>query len=657
MSIEVKDISVVVQGAIDVLNTPLCLVSIRKHLPNAEIIVSTWEGSCVETLDCDVLVTSKDPGGFQDKKRSDFINNLLRQLVSTQNGLKKASRKYILKMRSDLIFDTADLLTHFDRFKEFNDEYRVVKSKIIAPTFFTKKYVTTDGGAVVQFVPFHLSDWLLFGLKEDIVDVYDVPLPSEPSNADYFYNNSYAADKIDVFKAAHQYAPEQYIMYHWVKKYFKDVTFDHYMDYSYKNRSFYERFVDNNFVILSPETLGFKCNKEPYRSWCADATLLPEHISLGLYNEETYKEDYNKFCKKGDVAPIKVSIIIPVYNCEKYIEKCLYSVTGQTLTDIEIICVDDGSSDNSLDVIKKIQEADRRITIVSNEKNRGQSYSRNKGIEIAKGDYIGFVDADDWVDSNYFEVLYESAIQHGADIAQCSYKMVYPDRVVPFFYDREMKLLDSSKRDFNRLLMIYNSGVVVNKVYKKSLLIKNNIRFIEGMYWEDNPFVMDASLKANNIIFAEGIYYYYLQREKSTVYSRSKKLHLDFCESARHILDRLHSNMERFPKKDYVEFIGLSFSHRLDVAIRDAKLDGCFTTDELIEFTKCIDGIRNDFRYKTTAQKLKIGKHVAKLDKHINNFITPVKRFVRWGLEPASILFYTIKIAFKVLINFRDLLR
>lgn len=113
---------------------------------------------------------------------------------------------------------------------------------------------------------------------------------------------------------------------------------------------------------------------------------------------------------------IKVSVIIPVFNTEKYISKCLSSLVNQTLDDIEIICVNDGSTDNSLEIIEKIANNDARIKII-NQEHKKQGAARNSGLKIAEGEYIGFVDSDDWIDLNYYEMLYNTAKKYDADIA------------------------------------------------------------------------------------------------------------------------------------------------------------------------------------------------------------------------------------------------
>lgn len=111
----------------------------------------------------------------------------------------------------------------------------------------------------------------------------------------------------------------------------------------------------------------------------------------------------------------KVSVIIPVYNTEKYLRKCLDSVCNQTLSDIEIICVNDCSPDNSLEILNEYAQKDNRIKVINFEENKGVSIARNTGIDSATGEFIGFVDADDFVDLDFYEKLYNKATETGAD--------------------------------------------------------------------------------------------------------------------------------------------------------------------------------------------------------------------------------------------------
>ena len=125
----------------------------------------------------------------------------------------------------------------------------------------------------------------------------------------------------------------------------------------------------------------------------------------------------------------KISVVIPVYNTEKYIERCIYSILNQTYKDLEIICVDDGSTDKSGDILDRLSKEDSRIR-VKKKKNEGVSVARNTALIEAKGDYIGFVDSDDYVDPRYYEVLSEALNSGHIDIVTCNYFIDYVGNIV-----------------------------------------------------------------------------------------------------------------------------------------------------------------------------------------------------------------------------------
>ena len=121
---------------------------------------------------------------------------------------------------------------------------------------------------------------------------------------------------------------------------------------------------------------------------------------------------------------IKVSVIVPIYNVEKYLRKCLDSLVNQTLKDIEIICINDGTKDNSVNIVNEYLQKYPNVILI-NQENQGLGMARNNAMKHAKGDYIAFVDSDDWVDLNMYEVLYNKAIETNADIVECDYRMVF----------------------------------------------------------------------------------------------------------------------------------------------------------------------------------------------------------------------------------------
>jgi glycosyltransferase involved in cell wall biosynthesis len=181
---------------------------------------------------------------------------------------------------------------------------------------------------------------------------------------------------------------------------------------------------------------------------------------------------------------ISVSIIIPIYNCAQYLEKCLNSVINQTLKDIQIICINDGSIDKSLEILNEFLKKDKRIEIINLNFNRGQSYARNQGLENAKGDFIGFVDADDFVDLDYFEKLYNEAIKNDCEIVMAGIRL--------HKRSGKTKIIDNFKNkiliDVNEKISHLNNGSTCTKIFSHNLISKYNIKFPEDLIYEDNVF-------------------------------------------------------------------------------------------------------------------------------------------------------------------------
>lgn len=224
---------------------------------------------------------------------------------------------------------------------------------------------------------------------------------------------------------------------------------------------------------------------------------------------------------------IKVSVIIPVHNAEKYLNKCLDSILKQTLRDIEIICINDDSTDKSLKILEQHQNDDSRIKII-NTKCHCSGGARNKGLEIATGEYVGFVDADDWIDNDYFEKLYNLAINESSDIAATSSVKVMRDNKI--IYEKYMGAT-SLKNPVDSLLKkancITTTGVCCNKIYKASMLKEHNIKFLElNNPSEDNYFNACSIIAANKLIFLDDSSYYYNYVEVSQ--TKKKKTKKDF---------------------------------------------------------------------------------------------------------------------------------
>jgi len=219
------------------------------------------------------------------------------------------------------------------------------------------------------------------------------------------------------------------------------------------------------------------------------------------------EENYNV-----SISP-KVSVIVPVYNVEKYLEKCLESLINQTLNEIEIIVVNDGSTDNSLNIIEKYAQKDYRIKII-NQKNQGLSGARNSGFKLARGEYISFIDSDDWVDNDFLEKLYNSAISNNVSIAISTIIRKREKTQKYRVHYTEEKIYETLEDKIN-ICNIPTCCYVWNKLYKKSLL--ENSEFTVGRFYEDVLWTPEIIKKADKIITVPNTNYYYRVNNSSIV--------------------------------------------------------------------------------------------------------------------------------------------
>ena len=216
-----------------------------------------------------------------------------------------------------------------------------------------------------------------------------------------------------------------------------------------------------------------------------------------------------------------ISVIVPVFNAEKYLQKCLFSLINQSLKELEIIVVNDGSTDNSEKIISLFAEHDARIIIV-NQKHKLQGSARNNGLRHVKGEYTGFVDSDDWVDEDYFEKLYSSAKKFDSDIALATN--------IRIGNGKAKKRLNIAKEEFITNLQgkfdvcyLWKDSCPTNKIYKTEFLRCNNILFPEGVYCEDKLFSTMAIYYSNGIVTVPGTFYYYFRNPDSTSHNKSVK--------------------------------------------------------------------------------------------------------------------------------------
>lgn len=242
---------------------------------------------------------------------------------------------------------------------------------------------------------------------------------------------------------------------------------------------------------------------------------------------------------------IAISIIVPVYNSEKYIDRCLESLVNQTLNNIEIIIVNDNSNDNSLVKINTYIDKYDNITLINKKTNEGVSKARNDALKVAKGKYILFVDSDDTIDYSTCNILYNTATQDDIDIIMFNFKYVYLNNKQ---IASKMNLVDdkvySSIDMVKEILTTRNNvqGYICNKFYKKDILISNRIRFREDIkLYEDYLFNIEAFLVSKSIKYLDLDLYYYLQHSNSSI----RKIDIENTKNVYKIINTIKANLEK----------------------------------------------------------------------------------------------------------------
>lgn len=206
-----------------------------------------------------------------------------------------------------------------------------------------------------------------------------------------------------------------------------------------------------------------------------------------------------------------ISVIIPVYNVEKYLCQCLDSVINQTYKNLEIILVDDGSTDDSGKICNEYAKRDRRIIVV-HKNNGGLSDARNAGIDICKGEYVSFVDSDDWLDLDMYEIFISKIIEHNADIVSCGYVLEFANK--KFNCNLANIIIDGNDKVLQNLFYNKNfPNAVWGKVYNKNIFEK--LRFPIGKIYEDMLIKYDILKKSQKVVILKSTFYHYRQRSNS----------------------------------------------------------------------------------------------------------------------------------------------
>lgn len=270
-----------------------------------------------------------------------------------------------------------------------------------------------------------------------------------------------------------------------------------------------------------------------------------------------------------------ISVIVPCYNCCTTVERCLESILRQTFENLEVIAVDDGSQDNTLAVLEKIQKKDSRLSILR-QSNEGPSSARNHGMKHAKGEFIAFVDSDDWVDENIYSKMLESARENSSDMVICNYAYIYPDgesheclHMLSSMYCGHKDIVQGVIRRF------YNgdpTGLAspFNKLYRREFLEKHGLRFDSAYYkGEDWWFNLKCFEQADRISTLPDVLYFYWQGSTDNLMKKMElRLYEEWKYSKQYLIEK---NKEYgFSIDNHLQYRDMLFNvHSLLLALRN----------------------------------------------------------------------------------------
>lgn len=270
-----------------------------------------------------------------------------------------------------------------------------------------------------------------------------------------------------------------------------------------------------------------------------------------------------------------ISIIVPIYNTEKYLKRCINSIIEQSYRNIEILLIDDGSTDNSFEICNELKRKDNRIKVFRKE-NEGVSATRNLGIKYSNGKYICFIDSDDWIEKKYIQILKDSIISY--DLSACKYQLIDDKNNKKVCkIDKSFSLNVGETLDilfYNGNYKISYQGYIFNKLFKKDIIEKYNIKFDENIYYnEDRLFVFQYIIHCtNNIFFSNYIGYNYYQRVNSAMNQKkyTKKMYTEFIAFEKMITIASNSQYKHISELIKNEYV----NHSLNMFIRYYKENG-----------------------------------------------------------------------------------
>ena len=269
-----------------------------------------------------------------------------------------------------------------------------------------------------------------------------------------------------------------------------------------------------------------------------------------------------------------VSVIVPFYNVENYIEKCLNTLVHQTLEDIEIILVNDGSQDRSMVVVKKfLEQYPDKITYLEKE-NGGLSDARNYAIPYAKGEYIAFLDSDDYVEKTMYKDMYELAKKEDSDMVECNFYWEYPDKK-----KEDIGVVYNGKKEMLEKVRV----VAWNKLIKKEVLEKSKVTFPKGYRYEDVEFTYKLIPYLDKISFLKKPCIHYIQREGSISNNQNER-NKEIFDVLEHVIDFYKENDLYDEYKDELEYIYIRYAFCSSL-LRTVKIKDEFVQRKLLDLT------------------------------------------------------------------------
>lgn len=298
-----------------------------------------------------------------------------------------------------------------------------------------------------------------------------------------------------------------------------------------------------------------------------------------------------------------ISVIVPVYKVELYLSRCVDSIIDQSYENLEIILVDDGSPDNCGKICDEYAKRDNRIKVIHKE-NGGLSSARNAGLSIVSGDYIGFIDSDDWIETDMFKSLVDVAERENADIVQCGFQAVLNDGTVKRKYSFDKECYNNSDILSAYFLQTKIHVVVWNKLYRSYLF--DSIRMVEGRLHEDTMVSFELILRTKKFFSITNIYYNYLQRDTSIVGSSFSPKKLDAIFAGNYVLNLCEKNCPKYI--NYAHILLCMYCFYLYDELKISKVDNEFEYKKTIlnEFFQHYNKIKNSKEFKLTRINNKI---------------------------------------------------